>query len=389
MLVLDFGALPPEVNSARMYAGPGSGPMMAAATAWDALAGQLGSFGAGYSSVISWLQGESWSGGAALAMARAIEPYVGWATTTAAQAEQTASQARTAAAAYEMAFAATVPPAAVAANRTQLTTLAATNFFGQNTMAIAATEAAYAEMWAQDAAAMYGYAASSSTATSLTRFREPPQTTSPAGQPAQAAAVTQAAGAGTAAHTQITSAGLMPAVPQQLQTLSVAGSSPDLTAVGVVNTLTGPVNLGATLIRTAFSAGDLGATLNLSYLEGVADAGKAAAQAVTTGTYTDGPGHGAVLASAGKAAPVGKLSVPQSWAATTPVADTASAPPRSTGTGFRALPAWAANPPTSMLGGMPPTGMGPMTSAAGRRTGKKPFLNRERRFKMPRPAAGG
>ena len=46
----------------------------------------------------------------------------------------------------------TVPPAVVAANRAQLATLVATNVFGQNTPAIAATEAQYAEMWAQDAA---------------------------------------------------------------------------------------------------------------------------------------------------------------------------------------------------------------------------------------------
>ncbi|WP_230870431.1 PPE domain-containing protein, partial [Mycobacterium canetti] len=26
---MDFGALPPEINSARMYAGAGAGPMMA------------------------------------------------------------------------------------------------------------------------------------------------------------------------------------------------------------------------------------------------------------------------------------------------------------------------------------------------------------------------
>ncbi|WP_140908204.1 PPE domain-containing protein, partial [Mycobacterium tuberculosis] len=28
---MDFGALPPEINSGRMYCGPGSGPMLAAA----------------------------------------------------------------------------------------------------------------------------------------------------------------------------------------------------------------------------------------------------------------------------------------------------------------------------------------------------------------------
>ncbi len=32
---MDFGALPPEINSGRMYCGPGSGPMLAAAAAWD------------------------------------------------------------------------------------------------------------------------------------------------------------------------------------------------------------------------------------------------------------------------------------------------------------------------------------------------------------------
>ena len=35
---MDFGALPPEVNSGRMYAGPGSGPMVAAAAGWGELA---------------------------------------------------------------------------------------------------------------------------------------------------------------------------------------------------------------------------------------------------------------------------------------------------------------------------------------------------------------
>ena len=36
--MLDFGALPPEINSVRMYSGPGSTPLVAAASAWNALA---------------------------------------------------------------------------------------------------------------------------------------------------------------------------------------------------------------------------------------------------------------------------------------------------------------------------------------------------------------
>lgn len=49
---MDFGALPPEINSGRMYMGAGSGPMLAAAAAWDALAAELHSNAASYESTI-------------------------------------------------------------------------------------------------------------------------------------------------------------------------------------------------------------------------------------------------------------------------------------------------------------------------------------------------
>ncbi|MBO0880740.1 MAG: PPE domain-containing protein, partial [Mycobacterium sp.] len=50
---MDFGALPPEVNSARMYAGPGAGSMLAAAAGWDGLAADLHATAASYGSVVS------------------------------------------------------------------------------------------------------------------------------------------------------------------------------------------------------------------------------------------------------------------------------------------------------------------------------------------------
>lgn len=148
--MFDFGALPPEINSGRMYAGPGSGPLMAAAAAWDEVAAELGIAASGYHSVIAELTSGPWVGPASLSMVSAITPYVGWLSAVAAQAEETASQGRAAAAAFEAAFAMTVPPPVIAANRVLLATLVATNFFGQNTPAIAATEAQYMEMWAQD-----------------------------------------------------------------------------------------------------------------------------------------------------------------------------------------------------------------------------------------------
>ena len=151
---MDFAFLPPEINSGRMYEGPGSGPLLAAAAAWDGIATELHTTAASYGSVISELTAGPWLGAASAAMTAAAEPYVAWMRSTATQAEQTATQAKAAAAAYEVTFAAMVPPPLIAANRALLQALVATNLFGQNTPAIAATETLYTEMWAQDATAM-------------------------------------------------------------------------------------------------------------------------------------------------------------------------------------------------------------------------------------------
>jgi PPE-repeat protein len=138
---MDFGMLMPEINSGRIYAGAGSAPMLTAAAAWDTLAAELNSTATSYGAVVSGPTAGPWLGPSSALMATAAAPYVAWMTTTAAQAEQAAAQARAAAAAFEAAFAMTVPPLVVAANRGLLMTLVATNIFGQNTPAIAATEA--------------------------------------------------------------------------------------------------------------------------------------------------------------------------------------------------------------------------------------------------------
>lgn len=191
---MDFALLPPEVNSGLMYAGSGSGTMLSAAAGWDDLAVQLESTACGYAAELTGLCAQAWSGPSSLLMTAAATPYVAWLSSAAGQAAQTAVQAYAAAAAYEAAFVMTVPPPVIAANRAQLMALIATNFFGQNTAAIAACEAQYLEMWAQDATAMYGYATASEAAGTLTPFEEPPRTTSPGAQNAQAQTVAQATG---------------------------------------------------------------------------------------------------------------------------------------------------------------------------------------------------
>jgi PPE-repeat protein len=203
-VVLDYGALPPEINSARMYSGAGSASLEAAASAWNGLAAELNSAATGYDSVITQLASDEWLGPASTSMADAAAPYVAWMNTTATQAQEAATQARAAAAAYQQAFAATVPPPLIATNRAQTAQLISTNVLGQNTPAIAQLEAQYGQMWAQDATAMYTYAGQSAAATKVTPFDPPAQTTNPAGQAMQSAAVTQAASSATGTSAQST-----------------------------------------------------------------------------------------------------------------------------------------------------------------------------------------
>ena len=319
---MDFGILPPEINSSRMYTGPGSGPMHVAAAAWDDLAAELHSTAASYGTAISGLTA-GWQGPSSGTMAAAAAPYMAWMRATAGQAEQTATQARAAAAAYETAFAATVPPPVIVANRALLMSLIAANIFGQNTAAIAATEAHYAEMWAQDAAAMYGYAGSSVAASQLTPFGPAPQTTDAGGPTWQAAAVAHATAtsAGANAHTV---SQLMSATPQTAQSLATSTSTPaaDPTSSSILSELLiGPYNplklyspLGGNYDFgfQNFLAGFNRQNLQLAYDGAVSRAAAGLGPAVT---YSGGQ---PVMAQVGSSGAVGNLSVPHSWASAAP-----------------------------------------------------------------------
>lgn len=276
---MDFGALPPEINSGRMYSGPGPASLLAAAAGWQSLAAEVADGAGNYQAVIAGLTNESWLGPASLSMAGAVMPYVSWLTAVAEQCGRAAAQATAAASAFEAAYAMTVPPPLIAANRARLLALVQSNIFGQNTPAIMATEAEYSEMWAQDATAMYGYAANSASASALSPVPSPPQPTNPAAAGHLAAAAHAAVQSGSSAHT--TTAHWMSSVPQTLQGLSTPGSTPGN-------------GLSPTAMGTGAALGSSGPFSSLSSLTGAS--GKGATKSASTGA-------GAGLASALAAGP--------------------------------------------------------------------------------------
>ncbi|MFQ2873722.1 PPE family protein, partial [Mycobacterium sp. MS3] len=154
---MDFPMLAPEINSALLYGGAGSGPWVGVATAWDGLAAELSAAAESFGSATSGLVGGAWQGAAASAMLAAAAPYAGWLHAAAAGAEGAAAQVRAAAEEFESALTSAVPPAAVAANRVEFVSLVTSNWFGLNAPAIAAAEASYEQMWAQNVATMFGY----------------------------------------------------------------------------------------------------------------------------------------------------------------------------------------------------------------------------------------
>jgi PPE-repeat protein len=398
--MLDFAALPPEINSGRMYAGPGPGSLLAAASAWQSLAEELNSIAAGYDSILSRLTTGPWTGASSASMAAAASPYVMWLSATGDQAQQAAAQAAAAVTAYETAYAATVPPPLIAANRSLLMALIATNILGQNTPAIMSTEALYAEMWAQDASAMYGYAGASATASQVSPFTSPPQTTNPSGPAGQVAAAAQSVGTsgGTDLETLMSSGPqLISSTPQALQSLSspqaLSGlastatdtSSSSSSSMSLLNELSTPLRMATmpmSMLSRLFTAGSTAtaakaATTAANELGAAQSAGIGAGAGTLTLSGLGGLGQSmpAVSAGMGQATTAGALSVPTAWTGATPAATPFG------GTG--ALSAVQAGAHT----GMPP--MMPITAMGGRQVAPTPTRFELRSTVIPfTPAAG-
>jgi hypothetical protein len=290
---MDFGALPPEVNSGRLYLGPGPVTLLAASAGWEGLAAELHTAAGGYQAMIVGLIDESWIGSSSMSMAAAVAPYLLWMRLSATRCEEAARRATAAASAFDTAYALTVPPPVVAANRCRLLTLVATNILGQNTPAIMATEAEYGEMWAQDATAMYGYAANSAFASNFTTFTSPPRATDRGAAADQADAVTQSAAAPAGGTAQSAVARLISSVPPALHGLSNPGSSSRMGTVAALasSSAAAPSSpLPALSMPDASGLGSMGLAHPFS-------------------GFDDG-----AVAGLGQADALGTLSVPPSWA---------------------------------------------------------------------------
>jgi PPE-repeat protein len=299
-MAMTFGALPPEINSGRMYSGPGPESMMAATAAWEALAARLQHIAADYRTVGSRLAG-GWQGPEATAMSQALATHITWLNTATVQAKHAAAQARAAANAYAAAVAAMVPPPVIDANRALRISLASTNCLGQTSPAIAGADADYEGMWAQDADAMDAYASASAAVSRLTPFTSPPTS---AGHHRGAVVAQQSPSWALATAPEVISTGhqVMSAIPGVLQALS---SSPlttfDAFPASVTRSLSKLSALSARLDFAIYRLNSLNRAAALRSL-----------------LPNPGGGRGAAFtAGCGRATSIGTLTVPRAWAIAT------------------------------------------------------------------------
>jgi hypothetical protein len=167
-----FGRVPPEINAGPMFNGAGTVSMVQAAEVWDQLASNLRETSA-YCRAVTVQLSQGWHGTVAVAFIYKMAGYLGLLDIAAEQAARAAAQARTAAHAHKSVVAALVSPDAIIINRARLVVLAATNYLGQASAAIADTEAEYEQMWVTDSAAMYAYARASADASTLASLDSP------------------------------------------------------------------------------------------------------------------------------------------------------------------------------------------------------------------------
>lgn len=290
ILAMDYGKIPPEINSVRMYAGFGADSMRAAAAAWGGIANELRAAATKAWRLTAGIS-DRWRDAAASSLRKSSAAHVDWLNSTAGQCEQTAAQVIAAAGAYETALAETVPPRMIDANYTLRARLVAVNFFSQYSPLIAAAEADYERMWAQDAEAMYGYADACAAAATFAPFVSPPNAATMADHEGDRADASDEEALATGVR-------IVSRLPRVLETLSSAG----------------PERFGAALLATASSLARMG-SLRSRFAK---DASVPVAVAITNAAKAAGRSRAEVTAVCGAKDVIGPLSVPHGWDPTAP-----------------------------------------------------------------------
>jgi PPE-repeat protein len=368
---IDYGAEIPEINSGRIYAGAGSGPLMATAAAWEEQAAELMAGAAQLAGVLGTLT-TNWQGPSSEAMVASIAPYLAWMLKTSETAQHAAATHAAAAMAHDAAFMGVVPPPVITANQTALA--AAIGGLPWTAPQVAELEAQYQEMWAQDATTLYTYSSSMTAAIGgLESDATTPAlpTTIDGGVGAMADSSSQAAGqvAGNAAQTA-SSAG------NQASSMGSAASSLGGVASSAGQALTSPLNsvgqLGNSLASPLSSMMSSMGGMNglgsgagvLPMMSGFGSAGSLGSLG-SLGSVGSGANFGGapMMANMGgaRSLPSGRLSVPSGW--TGSVESSAVRPLSSSGLG--ATPMISEQPEVYGSGnGRPPTGM-PMMAGMG------------------------
>lgn len=375
-----------------IYGGPGSASFTSAAASWADISSAYASAASTMTALSASLASE-WTGPSASAASGVLNTYTSWLTSASATAQTTSQMAAKASALFEAARAASVPPPVIAENRAQLLMLIATNILGQNTPAIAATEAQYEAMWAQDGGTMDAYAAASAANSQTSQPVSPAPDTShammtqasPAAPPADPSSVAHSAAA-TSTPSPLSAGTATDSGTSALSSLSPVASMATVPLRIMMSMITSLARLGSVGSSAASTAGQSAAVggavspeMLLARVGQLVDGKLQSASGTLVGHFRSATD--ALSARMAQAAQIGQLKVPSAWAQAAggmvraaPIlpSTTVSAPVSLTG----ASQPWMSNPFNSaMMGAMAGRGMGSIGA-------KIPKI-------MPRHASGG